>query len=245
VSKKNISFYNIEKEVIFFTVPKISGSKITWNDSGNKVSYYDSSNHVIMEIDINSREVIKITFSGIMFQTKWNKKINAFLYQLLDKYKNNEIGHLDAKIMINIDGKFQEYNGIKTLTMSPDGKYYYEGREYQEEGNIVSFYKTDGDKLVSSFGSTTSLSDANEMWGGNTVRFLFQGGIFDLKAGKLITYTHNFWPEEGPRPKKINPRRDMAADWNNYVLMWNKDTKIFEVEDINTGKIIKTYKKFW
>ncbi len=245
VSKKNINFYDVEKEVVFFTVPKISGSKITWDDSGNKISYYDSSSHVIMEVDINNREVIKIPFSGIMFQTKWDVKNNSFLYQLMDKYPNDDVSNLDAKIMRNVDGKLEEYKGVKTLSMSPNGEYYYEGKEYPEEGNVVSFYKSDGDNLISLFGSTTSLGDANEVWGKDTVRFLFQGGVFDLKTGKLITYTHNFWPEEGPRPKKINPRRDMAADWNNYVLMWNTDAKIFEVEDINTGKIIKTYKKFW
>ncbi len=99
VSKKNINFYDIEKGVIFFTVPIISGSKITWNSSGNKISYYDSSSHVIMEVNVNNGEVIKIPFNGMMFQAKWSETSNSFLYQMLDKYPNDEVGHLDAKIM--------------------------------------------------------------------------------------------------------------------------------------------------
>jgi len=238
-------FYDIEKEKEIFTVPIKSGRKITWNSSGEKISYYDSSNHVIMEIDIKNREIIKIPFNGIIFQTRWSEVSNGFLYQLLNKEPDDDVGHMDAKIMRVVDGKLQVYGEVKTLTLSPDGKYYYEGKTYLEEGNVVSFYKADGEKIISYFDASIPLFNANPLWGKDTVRFLSQGGVFDFKAGKFITYTHNFWPEEGPRPKKINPRRDVAADWNNYVLMWNKDTKIFEVEDINTGKIIKTYKKFW
>ena len=245
VNMASIVFYDIEKEKKFFTVPIKSGAKITWSNSGDKISYYDSSAKVIMEIDINSREIIKIPFSGIMLQTKSDEKTNSFLYQLMDKYSNDEIGHLNAKIMRSVDGELEKYKEVKTLTMSPDGKYYYVGVSVPEEGNVVFFYKADGNVLVASFEASISLFNANPLWGKGTVRFLSGGGVFDFKNGEFISYTHNFWPEEGAVPERFNPRRDVAADWNNYVLMWNKETKIFEVEDINTGKIIKTYKKFW
>ncbi len=248
ISKKTINFYDIEKGIIFFTVPKISGSKITWNDSGNKISYYDSSSNVIMEVDIKKMEIIKIPFNGYVFQAEWNSKSNGFLYQLRNKGGSEGGSHLGAKIMKNIDGKLQEYKGVKILTMSPHGDYYYEGISYPEEGNIVSFYKVGGDELIISYESASPLFNADVIWGVNTVRFLFEGGTFDFKQGKFITYADNFWPVNdfiSGSQQKVNPRRDMAADWNNYVLMWNKGTKMFEVEDINTGKIIKTYKKFW
>ncbi len=251
IDMADIVFYDIEKEKEIYTVPIRSGSKITWDSSGNKISYYDSSSHMIMEVDINNREIIKIPFSGMMFQTKWDEEISSFLYQIMDKYPNDDVSNLDAKIMRNVDGKLEEYKGVKTLTMSPDGKYYFEGKEYLEMGNIVYFYKTDGNKLVAEFESSTSLDNVNEMWGVDTVRFLSQGGVFDFKSGKFISNTDFFWrsndfiPLQGDELINTNPRRDVAADWNNYVLMWNTDTKIFEVEDINTGKIIKTYKKFW
>ncbi|HFB65745.1 MAG TPA: hypothetical protein ENJ60_09420 [Aeromonadales bacterium] len=251
INMTSIVFYDIEKEKEIFIVSIKSGEKITWDDSGEKISYYDALKKVIMEVDVNNREIIKIPFSGIMFQTKWDEKMNSFLYQLMDKYPNDDMSNLDAKIMRSVDGKLEEYKGVKTLTMSPDGKYYFEGKEYLEMGNVVYFYKTDGNKLIAEFESSTSLDNVNEMWGVDTVRFLSQGGVFDFKSGKFISNTDFFWrsndfiPLQGDELINTNPRRDVAADWNNYVLMWNKDTKIFEVEDINTGKIIKIYKKFW
>ncbi|VAW63179.1 hypothetical protein MNBD_GAMMA08-1584 [hydrothermal vent metagenome] len=198
-----------------------------------------------MEIDIDNRKIIKIPFNGMLFQTRWSEVSNSFLYQLMNKEPNDDFSHLDAKIMKSVDGKLKYYKGLKTLTISPNNKYYYVGKVYLEIGNVVSFFKINRNEFISSFEAAVSLSNINVMWGADTIRFLSGGGSFDFKKNKFISDTHNFWPEEGPFPKKINPRRDMAADWNNYVLMWNRDTKIFEVEDINTGKIIKTYKKFW
>lgn len=216
-----------------------------WSTEASYFSYHDMLSEFIIEVDFNNKNITKVPFKGRLLHSKWNKSCNCFLYQVTGKKLRSTEGHLDGKIMRNIDGQLQEYSDIKTLTMSPDDQYYYEGKVYPEMGNSVSFYANAGDKLIATFNAATSLANVDVLWGKDTVRFLYEGGVFDLKTGKLLTFSHNFWPEEGPRPKKLNPRRDVAADWKNYVLMWNKEKNVFEVEDINTGKIIKTYEKFW
>lgn len=245
VGRRYIHFVDLSSIEELYKVQKRAGAKIIWSNNGKIVSYNDILEKVILEIDLDSKNFVRIPFGNRLLHTKWNKECSCFLYQVVSKKVRDTVGHLDGKIMRSVDGELQEYKSIKTLTMSPDGRYYYEGKVYPEMGNSVSFYTNHDDKLIASFNASTSLANADVLWGKDTVRFLYEGGVFNLKTGKLITYSHNFWPEEGTRPKTLNPRKDVAADRTNHVLMWNKEKKIFEVEDINTGKIVKTYKKFW
>ena len=117
-----------------------------------------------------------------------------------------------------------------------------------ETGNTFSIYKSDGGILIISYEAVgPMMSGDHVLWGKDVLRPLYWGGRFDLNTGKMLTYTNRFWGtgKPPPLPTVILANEDVAADWNNYVLMWNKEKKIFEVEDINTGKIVKTYKKFW
>jgi len=103
-------------------------------------------------------------------------------------------------------------------------------------------FKISNEATKASYYSSGSSEKKYFLWGDRTLRILGMSALIDLETLRLINKTPYMWSDNIPVDDK---NVDLASDINGYVLKWNKGSLLFEVEDINTGKTIKTYKKFW
>jgi len=185
----------------------------------------------------------KLNIDGPIYNVIWDETCNCF---------EIETGNWEEGIKIilqYVDGKLVRNSKIKSLTLSPDKNFYYEPFE-SEDSAYVRIYGIDKQnryKARYTYDMIRAPFNAYTFWGKNTLRFFGGYGattIF-LDSGKLSRLTNDMHYDDAPPPYVGNPYEDLAADKNNYILMWDSEKKIFSVEDINTGKIIRTYKKFW
>jgi len=216
--------------------------RLHWADDRNIVAVTDTgSNKKIFEIDIDHRTVKSAKLNDVLWYVKWSINCEYFLYEVSD-------GIINVRRTVKLqDSKLRDLKTRENLTLSNDGRYYYTVKEESDDdsGQFEVFRTKDNMSVTGVYSAESTPQEIEVLWGKNTIRLLGHQSLFDLKTGKLLSPPIWFSNAETSMLNVQYPYIDMAADRSQYVLRWNYIKKYFEVEDINTGKIVRTYEKFW
>jgi len=216
---------------------------LQWSNVGNKLTYFDERVGRLYVVDVDDKlNVYSVKADADIITAKWNVNCHCFYYQFMPI----EDPGLYGVFRIN-NGKLIKTKE-KSILVSPNGQYYLQPQAVFETANYLSVYDTNSDKLLSKFDTGSLLQgQTGIIWKGNIVRMLgYPSGSINVEIGKILS-SRNGDLMAYDKLRKYSPHNyfDLASDNYGYILMWNIKKKIFEVEDIGTGKTIKTYKKFW
>jgi len=226
---------------------RVSQDFLRWSETGNQLTFFDERKERLYVISFDGDNLIEkfVKADGEVITVKWNHVCRCFDYQFMpseDSGKSALYG-----VYRFIDGKLVRKN-VKSLLVSPNGKYYLLSKSVYETGNFLYVYDSRTDKLLKEYFSGSQVrGQTGIIWKDNIVRVLgFPSASINIDTGKIISSRNNdLTTLDDLNKPQIRTIDDLASDNYGYVLMWNLDKNIFEVEDISTGKIIKTYKKFW
>jgi len=201
----------------------------------------DKNNRYILEIDVDHRKMKSAKLNNTVWYIKWSKNCTCFLYEISAGLGNKRY---TARLQ---DHKLHNLKTRKNLTLSNDGKYYYSVREESDDepGKFEVFRTRDNKSIMGEYTAVSTPRKSEVLWGNDTLRVLNHQSLFDLTTGKLVSPPLWFSKEGIPVLYGSFPYIDEASDRSQYVLRWNYGKRHFEVEDINTGNIVRTYEKFW
>jgi len=238
---KGTHFIDAKDGHLLFDI-KTSSVRQHWADNRNVVAVVDTgSNKRIFEIDVDQRRVKSAKLNDMVWYVKWSKDCECFLYEVSDNIN-------DTRRTVRLQN--HKLRGLKTrknLTLSDDGKYYYSvlNENDDDAGTFEVFRTSDNKSVAGPFDAISTPLEVEILWGKNTIRLLEYQSLFDLKTGSLLSPPIWFSNEDTPPLNIPSPYFDKAADRSRHVLRWHDNKKYFEVEDSYTGKIVRTYKKFW
>jgi len=195
----------------------------------------------IIEIDVNHKSMKSVKLKDVIWYVKWSNNCACFLYEVSD-------GIVNARRTVKLqDHNLHNLKNKKNLTLSKDGKYYYsiQNENDDDAGTFEVFRASDNKSVTGPYSALSSPRKAQVLWGINTIRLLGKMSLFDLKTGNLLSSPVWFSKKANSSLLGNSPYDDVAADRSQYVLRWNDNKNNFEVEDINTGKIVRKYKQFW
>ena len=250
-NKKFISYFVNGRQNIFrlddmkliYSLVIKSQRTVVWSNDSKYISFFDVDKRELVEIDLSGLKNKKISCDCDVWKTKWYK--DRFYYALSFPRESQYGDSKKSSVYKIVNDKLLKSAEIKTLTASPDGKYYYQ-TSYGVDDSYIYLYDFNGNKIAQfvSPGYVLLDNELKTIWSNDKLRITGLKGTFDLKNGS-VQKTQSYWPA-GRVPTQLHYDKDLAVDsGRRYILMWNKVKTLYEVEDINAGKIIKTYKKFW
>jgi len=219
---------------------------LQWSETGNQLTFFDERKEKLYVINFDANVIEKFAKAkGDIISVKWEKSCRCFDYQFIPSEDSGRSALYG--VFRFIEDRLVK-SEKKSLLVSPDGKYYLVPRSEYETGNFLYVYDYKTDKLLRQYDSGEFLMGRTSViWKNDIVRMLgYPSGSINVDTGKIISSRNGYllaYGEINPRPERTFT--DLASDKKDYVLMWDRKKEVFKVEDISTGKIIKTYKKFW
>ncbi len=205
--------------------------------NGEMLSGVDYIKNKYIVIDVSKDKAINVDYKNeYVWGSDWDDLCGCVVFEVSKTFNSKH--YLFG--VFNGSKKFIE--GKETINQSPFNKssIVFRGGESDDSNTTLDI------KLIGGGNQTYNISgpvkNSGIIWSESTLRILNSYALIDLKNGNLMYPTAYLWETTRLESPMI---LDMSVDKNGYVLKWDMGTKIFEVEDINTGKIIKTYKKFW
>ncbi len=232
-SKRKIVFISLADRKILL---EKSGwfDAVKWSPNSNVAQ---SSNYLF---DLTNLTSTKYNFSGRVVDAKWVNDSVVARVQTGD--------YLFKYLKISIDGGVSDISDVVNINESPNGRYFYLPVE-TEDSAFVDLYETSNGNpnLKYRYEVIGAPNNAFAMWGEGGLRLFgdYGGALIDLDTGELSRPSHDIYYGDMKRPLNRPLLQDLAADRERYVLMWNKEKKQFEVEDVVTGDIVRIYEKFW
>lgn len=219
-----------------------NSSFIRWNKSGDALSYMDYNIGKIFEYNLSTNELISIEYGKLSYPyiVKWSTQCSCFLYHLSKVNEQNSPYELKQSKVYRINNNVLEvYPELSTLTSSDNKKYYFNIHSEPENGTYINFYNNKTkEKIIGGIGVRFLNPGEDILWFDDVFRYFGSTLWIDLKSQEIkrseIIEHLEF---------NLNYNYDVAADKKGFILRYNK--KVFEVEDVRTGNIIKSYKKFW
>lgn len=213
---------------------------VRWADDINKLAYYDKDEKRVYEIDVDNNNSQSADAYGELYRILWDIKEQAFLFEFGPSQEKGLVG------VYRLKNGLLEKSGVKTLNASPDGEYVFESISEFETENVFNVINRNGEITARLTSTSQVLAGCDLLWGKGTVRIVgTPSGNIELSSGKIVNGSTDFSSGNDGRFRWAHIRTDVASDKDGYVLIWNSETKIFEVEEVDTGKVIKTYEKFW
>lgn len=241
---KKITVIKIANGDVLYTGGYAGQEFSLWADNKNLLTYFDARNNYlyIVNIDDNSK-VSVVKAEGELISAIWDNNCQCFYYQFMPIEEPGLTG-----VFRIIDGKLEKTHEHKSLLVSPDGRYYLLPQAVAETGNYLQVYDTSNDEMLRKYDTGSLLwAKTGVIWKKNIIRMIGNpSGSIELDSGAIVS-SRNGDVLLYDTIRKYTPFNysDLASDYQGYVLMWNRKDKLFEVEDVGSGKTIKTYNKFW
>jgi hypothetical protein len=247
-----LHFVDAQSGAVAKTVPaKISSAIYSANDR-SVFTYYDDVAGEILVIDLEADTIERVParkYKLFLWDVAWNNACSCFYYQLEMNLRDADIlSSRTSKVYKIFDGELVEVFGERPLSMSPDGKVFYETVSIPDEPSSFVINASNGNILSEYYSGYLIDSRTRKIWGDGVLRILGVQGLFDLKTGDDIDAFRKAWFRKDGEKRHMHGSEysDVAADNSRYVLMRSKaDANRYVVQDITTGKVVEEYKKFW
>lgn len=239
----NLMLYSNDDEYVVYDMAK--GAEFKHINLRASRLYLDDQVFSISGRDLNRKslilyrpnEDIESTYpleKKVFWGSAWNSVCQCVEFEISDSWSDPHyvVREGDGGLM-KVSKKSYVRGGPKEVS----AYFYHEGADDEYIQFKISNKSSDA-----SYYSSGSSEKKYFLWGDRTLRILGMSVLINLETLRLINKTPYMWSDNIPVDDKSV---DLASDINGYVLKWNKGSLLFEVEDINTGKTIKTYKKFW
>lgn len=171
----------------------------------------------------------------------WNSETKGFYYYIFNKdLTSTRSPSSRAAIMYKKEKDVLVPTKKVLIGQSPDAKYRYDVSTESEQGNYLLIW-TGGDEPQVYETSTILGAPVRKMWGKDTLRILGWQGHVNIKTASVFKdFNYHVW-KSGNYAKKPTRYYDVAAEFEDYVLMYDKKEKTYVVQDINTGKIVERF----
>lgn len=187
--------------------------------------------------DIKKEEDTEFKYGNeFIWGSDWSPVCKCIVFEVSKKFNSEHY------LLGVVDGALKVIENNSTLNRSDDdvNKIIVKGGDYDDSDTTLDIILESGESKKYNIAGPIKHNEI--IWSDYSVRILNHNGLINLKDGELIYPTAYLWETIRKESPMIF---DMAADKNGYVLKWDMQEKVFEVEDISTGETIQKYEKFW
>ena len=245
--RDSLKVINIEDRRLYREFPGKFKWGIHWSQDSRFLTSYDSNEGDIVIYDLKDDVVSTYPLDASdmnLLKVEWAAGKNEFSYYFFDSkgidgdvYSDSR----DVSTYLVSGGQLTLVSKHQKIDESGDSDWGLNIYSYAELGNYVEIYRKSNPSVSHVFDSTTSLdASVKKMWSKGFFRTLGWQGFINLEAGKIVPDYSRSIRSEGSEKIKFN-LYDVAADFSNYVLMYNKKEKDYVVQDIRTGKLIERF----
>jgi len=211
---------------------------IKWAGDRNRALHWDSGTGTLFDINVDTQTIKRVKTDRKVWHSAWSSSCECFLVQ----FGSYEGAALNEVYQVTRDGLVKD-DSIKTLTASPDRKYYFQNKQVREMKGSLAFYEYKTENKIGEVNAVVPLGDNRRfLWEGQILYPIIGKDRIDVSEASVVSGAHWFYSEEDE--VKIRPLAK-AADWERYSLLWDEDAGKFEVYEIKTGETIRQYEKFW
>jgi len=245
--RDSLKVINIEDRRLYRELPGKFKWGIHWSQDSRFLTSYDSNKDHIVIYDLKDDAISTYPLDASdmnLLKVEWASNKGGFLYHFFDQLGGDGDVFSDSRDVSTYlvsGGKLSLISKHQKLDESGDGDWGLSIYSYAELGNYAEIYRKSNPSVNHVFDSTTSLdASVKKMWSKDFLRTLGWQGFINLEAGEIVPDYSRSIRSEGSEKIKFN-FYDVAADFSNYVLMYNKKEKVYVVQDIRTGKLIERF----
>lgn len=213
-----------------------------WFDAVNWSPHSNVAQSGRFVFDLDEMKATKYEFLGRVVDSVSNDNGYCVRVQVdVDSFEN---------LMLQDDGGISRSPSLCSSGWSPDGRFHYVAVEDTEIGSYIQLYENAGgvSRLKYTYEVVKAPHKAAAVWGGDWLRIVgdYGSSMINLQTGKLSRPSRDIYYENDNQLNyKKNAVIDLASDRQRYVLLWHSIDEQFIVEDVVSGNVIRTYKRFW
>ncbi len=249
---KHLAYHTRDKIIIFDLIKNkelvsMSGEftrGVFWSDDGIFLTSLNKKNNSFILYNVAEETYVyleKETKSKMIMDVVWNSETKEFYYYIFNKdLTSTRSPNSGAATMYKQEKDVLVPTKKVLIGQSPDAKYRYDVSTESEQGTYLLIW-AGGDEPQIYDTSTILGASIRKMWGKDTLRILEWQGLVNIKTKSLFKgFDHYVW-ESGKHAAGRARYRDVAAEFEDYVLMYDNQEKVYVVQDINSGKIVERF----